>query len=256
MQLNGGAQRPMRLLRRAVRNLRHNTLRGAVQTALAVIEDQAFDWRYGVDTAGSIHLKDLTINSRHVANGVDYTPTRTRYFREILRDLRVPRDSVFVDLGAGKGRILLLAARTGCFRKVVGVEFSADLCRIAGRNIDRFRRRDASDASFEVVHCDAADYAVQPDQNVFFMFNPFDRVVMRPVVERIAHSLRENPRQIWLIYLNVKEDCREILVENGYGEIGQVSYGNATVSIFAHRGEQRVQPQAEAGFGESIRAGL
>jgi hypothetical protein len=69
-----------------------------------------------------------------------------------------------------------------------------------------------------VVHRDAADYNVQPDQNVFFMFNPFDHIVMQHVIEHIAHSLEEVPRPIWLIYLNVKNDCRRVLVENGVHE--------------------------------------
>ena len=228
----------MRVLRRALKNMRRNSLRGMVQTALAVIEDQAFDWWYGVDTAGSISLKDLTINSRHVAHGVDYIPTRTRYFREILRALRVPRDSVFVDLGAGKGRMLILAARSGCFRKVVGVEFSAKLCRAAEQNIHRFQRHRASNVSFEVVHSDAADYEVQRDQNVFFMFNPFDHVVMQQVVHHVARSLEETPRPVWVIYLNVQKDCRSLLVGKGYEEIAQVSYGNAEASIFLWEKDQ------------------
>jgi cation diffusion facilitator family transporter len=229
----------MRVLRRAIKSVRRNTLRGTVQTALAVIEDQAFDLRYGVDTRGTIHLKDLTINSRHVEHGVDYAPTRVRYFRAILRALPIQPDSVFVDFGAGKGRILLLAARSGCFRKVVGVEFSVDLCRAAERNIRRFQRRRARNVRFEVVHGDAADYHVQPDQNVFFMFNPFDHIVMRQVIKHVAHSLEERPRPIWLIYLNVKDDSRRLIVQNGYKEANQVSYGNAMVSIFVNDGANR-----------------
>ena len=224
----------MRLLRRAIRNVRRNTLRETAQTALAVIEDQAFDWRYGVDTSGTIGLKDLTIDSPHVTHGVDYFPTRARYFREILHALRVPQDGVFVDLGSGKGRILLMAARSGRFRKVVGVEFSAELCRVAKENIRRFEHHCPSHVKFEVVHGDVADYDVQPDQTVFFMFNPFDDIVMRPVLNRLAHSLGESPRQIWLIYLNVDEDCRKLLVEKGYEETGGLRYGNAAVSIFTN----------------------
>jgi SAM-dependent methyltransferase len=225
----------MRLLRRAIRNARRNTLRETLQTTLAVIEDQAFDWRYGVDTSGAIDLKDLAIASPHVTHGVDYFPTRARYFREILQALRVPQDGVFVDLGSGKGRILLMAARSGRFRKVVGVEFSPELCRTAERNIHRFQRRCPSDVKFEVVHADVAEYEVQRDQTVFFMFNPFDDVVLRPVLDRLKHSLEEAPRQIWLIYLNVDERCRRLLVDEGYEETDGPRYGNAAVSIFTNR---------------------
>jgi SAM-dependent methyltransferase len=244
----------MRLLRRAVRSVRRNSLRGTMQTALAVIEDQAFDWRYGVDTSGMIDLKDLAIDSPHLAHGVDYVPTRARYFRQILRALRVPQDSVFVDLGSGKGRTLLMAARSGRFRKVVGVDFSVDLCEAAERNIRRFQRRCPSHVEFEVVHGDVADYDVQPDQNVFFMFNPFDHVVMRQIIEQFAHSLEEKPRRIWLIYLNVDEDCRRLLVQKGYDERDRVRYGNALVSIFVNAGEQPSRSRLQAGFGQTIRS--
>jgi precorrin-6B methylase 2 len=222
----------MRVLRQAIKDVRHNSAWQMVQVALAVIEDQAFDWRYGVDTRGITPLKDLAIDSHHVAHGVHYAPTRVRYFRTVLRALPIPRDSVFVDIGSGKGRMLLLAAQSGCFRKVVGVEFSAELCRTAGQNIRRFQRHCAGNVTFEVVHADAADYDVQPDQNVFFMFNPFGPVVMRQVVERIGQSLEERPRLIWVICLGLRKGCPSILAEGGYKETGRVAYGSAKISIF------------------------
>jgi cyclopropane fatty-acyl-phospholipid synthase-like methyltransferase len=49
-----------------------------------------------------------------------------------------PRDFVFVDLGSGKGRVILRAA-TRPFRRVEGVEFSEPLHRVALRNIDNAR---------------------------------------------------------------------------------------------------------------------
>jgi hypothetical protein len=88
--------------------------------------------------------------------------------------------------------------------------------------------------TFEVVHADAADYEVQPDQNVFFMFNPFGPVVMQQVVQRIGQSLEEVPRRIWLICLGLKKGCPSILAEGGYQEMGLVNYGSAKVAIFVN----------------------
>lgn len=227
----------MRALRQALRNVQRNSFWGTVQTVLAVIEDQAFDWRYGVDTSGTIRLKDLAIDSRHVAHGVHYTPTRARYFRAILRALLIPPGSVFVDFGAGKGRMLLLAAQSGCFRKVVGVEFSVELCRTAEHNIRRFRHR-AGDVRFEVVCGDAADYQVQPDQNVFFMFNPFDHVVMQQVLRHIALSLAERSRPIWVLSIGVRSECMTLLAESGYTQAGRIIYGSAKVSVFVNDADQ------------------
>ena len=224
----------MQMMRQALKDLRRHSPWEMVQTAVAVIEDQAFDWRYGVDTRGITPLAELAIDSRHVAHGVHYAPTRVRYFRAVLRALPIPRDSVFVDLGAGKGRMLLLAAQSRRFRKVVGVEFSAELCRTAERNIRRFQRHDAGNVTFEVVHADAADYEVQPDQNVFFMFNPFGPVVMQQVIRRIGQSLEERPRRIWAICLGLRTGCPSILAEGGYQETSRVTYGSARISIFTN----------------------
>jgi precorrin-6B methylase 2 len=225
-----------------------------VQTALTAIDDLAFDWRYGLDTSGITPLKELAIDSRHVAHGVHYAPTRVRYFQAVLRALPIPRNSVFVDLGAGKGRMLLLAAQSGRFRKVVGVEFSAELCRTAEQNIRRFQRHCGGSVRFEVVHADAADYEVQPDQNVFFMFNPFGPVVMEQVVRRIGRSLEEMPRRTWVICLGLREGCPAILAENGYQETGLVTYGSAKVSILVNDASQiksRSYSQAREGLAVS-----
>jgi precorrin-6B methylase 2 len=244
----------MRVLRQALKDVRRHSPWEMVQTALAVIEDQVFDWRYGVDTGGITSLADLAIDSRHVAHGVHYAPTRVRYFRAVLRALPIPRDSVFVDLGAGKGRMLLLAAQSGRFRKVVGVEFSAELCRTAKQNIRRFQRHYAGNVTFEVVHRDAADYEVQSDQNVFFMFNPFGPVVMQQVIQHMGQSLEEAPRRIWVICIGLRKGCPSILAEGGYKETGRVNYGSAKVSIFVKDAGQigsRNYSQARKGLAVS-----
>jgi precorrin-6B methylase 2 len=222
----------MHALQQAFKDLRRNSPWEMVQTALAVIEDQAFEWRHGVDTKGVTPLAGLAIDSRHVVHGVHYAPTRVRYFRAILQALPIPQDSVFVDLGAGKGRMLLLAAQSGRFRKVVGVEFAAELCRTAEQNIRRFRHHYAGNVAFEVVHADAADYEVQPDHNVFFMFNPFRHVVIQQVVQHLGQSLENVPRRIWLVCIGLSDESMSILRASGYEQTARVTYGSAKALIF------------------------
>jgi SAM-dependent methyltransferase len=229
----------MRFLRRLVNTVRRNGLRGLAQTALTLTEDKLFDWRYGVATSGLIHLASLAIEGPNVVHGVDYQPMRARYFRLMLHEIEVPKDSVLVDFGAGKGRILLLAARTGCFKKVVGVEFSPDLCHAARQNIDAFRDLRSSDVDFDVVNADVANYHVCPDQNVFFMYNPFDQVVLEQVLRNIDESLIQRPRPVWIIYHGVDENCLNLIADReGYVEIRHLSYGNARVTVFVNSGAQ------------------
>src|SRR5689334_21283292 len=57
-----------------------------------------------------------------------------------LRALRPGPADVFVDLGAGKGRALLMAGRLP-YRRVVGIELDPELAQCARRNVEQARRR-------------------------------------------------------------------------------------------------------------------
>jgi SAM-dependent methyltransferase len=138
-----------------------------------------------------------------------YFPTRGRAFKRLLAHLHAPAGSTFVDLGCGKGKVLLLASRSR-FSRVVGVEFSATLCNIARRNVQRYSHRVSTTPQIDIVCCDAAQYVFRPDENVFFMFHPFGATVMERVIDNLQRSLSETPRPVWIIYtLPVLRDMLE-----------------------------------------------
>jgi predicted RNA methylase len=106
-----------------------------------------------------------------------------------------------VDVGCGKGRVLIVAAEYG-FERVVGVEFSEELCEIARSNVTVYARKHGLSTNVEVVHRDAAEYEFRADDNVLFFFNPFDSAVMERVLENVRRSLERHPREITLLYYN------------------------------------------------------
>ena len=66
---------------------------------------------------------------------VRYQPSSVEEFGRLMGKLDVDhREFVFVDYGSGKGRVLMLAADYP-FKRIVGVEFSPPLDRIARENI-------------------------------------------------------------------------------------------------------------------------
>ena len=172
--------------------------------------DYAFDLKYGTDTRRIIELQDLDIKSENKSRGVRCEPTRAIPFRRLLRVLNLPKDSVFVDLGCGKGRILLLACEFG-FKRVKGVDFSPQLCEVAKKTLAIYKQKKGLGAEVVIMESDVVDYRLQDDENIFFMFNPFDKVVMERVVGNIAQSLRRKPRPCWLIYYNPV--CRNLIEE-------------------------------------------
>ena len=102
--------------------------RGLVRTskvAGSALLDLSFDLRYGTETMRWVWVEDLGANSEHDVNAVGYRATKARSLQKLISKLDLPRDRAFVDLGSGKGRVLLLAAQLG-FQKVVGVD--TELC--------------------------------------------------------------------------------------------------------------------------------
>lgn len=112
--------------------------------------------------------------------------------------LALPKETAFVDMGCGKGKALLLACEYG-FRRVVGVEFSAELCEIARTNLARYAQRSGFRGAAQIVHGDVLEYAIH-DESVFFLYNPFNAVVLRALLANIGRSVRRLPRRVWLVY--------------------------------------------------------
>lgn len=161
--------------------------------------DFLFDLRYGTDTRRWVDAEELDTDSENKAHAVHYQATKARPFLKLLRSLGLPKDSVFVDFGSGKGRVLLLAAFHG-FKRVVGVEFSPQLCALARRNIAAFSKVAAVGSPIDVVEADATRFEIGADLNVFYLYNPFDPPVLSKVLDNLRRSVEATPRQLWLIY--------------------------------------------------------
>jgi hypothetical protein len=117
----------------------------------------------------------------------------------------MPDDAVLLDLGCGKGRVLMVASEFE-FREVRGVEFAHELCVVARRNIASYRRWHRRATRFDVVESDVLDYSVRPDENVFFFFNPFDGLILERVIANIAASIDAAPRRILIVYFNPQHE--------------------------------------------------
>lgn len=176
--------------------------KGLWRTTLIVywhFRDLAFDFKYKTDTMGWRELSTLNVVGVNRDHGVQYQPTQARALSKVLEGIDLPREGMFLDLGCGKGRTMILMAEFG-YRRIVGVEFAELLCEVARRNLAGYKRRFSSSAEFEVVHADAAEYPIPDDVRAIYLCNPFDHVVMAKVVQNIEASLRRRPRQLHIIY--------------------------------------------------------
>lgn len=164
--------------------------------------DRALDHRYGATTRGGVTPDQLTVTGPNRDLGIEYMPTPGWVLRRILQRLPgAPAEFVFVDVGAGKGRMLLVAAELG-YKRVVGVEFARELIDIARANAAGQRRRRPDATEVEVLHEDATTFAVPDEPCVFFLYHPFDAPVLEAFVENVRRFWEHRPRPIYLVYVN------------------------------------------------------
>lgn len=165
-----------------------------------------FDWRNGVDTGGWVPLTGLAIRGGNLANGNMYYPTNLGSAKQILRDLPIEDHSryTFVDFGSGKGRMLLIASHYP-FRRVLGVEFAAELHAIAEANIARYRNRRRVCAEVRSLNEDAGDFAFPDGDLVLYFFFPFRRTLMEALMRRLERAIEAQPRDVLLVYMGNPE---------------------------------------------------
>jgi hypothetical protein len=113
--------------------------------------DLDYDWEHSVDTTrsnvgfGTQFLTGVT--------GRPYFATEPWLFEQMMQAVALSiqqsevshrtvaqaglQDFTFIDLGSGKGRVLLMAAAYG-FKRIIGVEFMPELHRVAEENIRKY----------------------------------------------------------------------------------------------------------------------
>lgn len=161
-----------------------------------------YDKVHGANTDGVIPLADLKVHSENTKHANHYEPTRQRLAKRIIYSLPIRHsDFSFLDFGAGKGRVLLIAARLP-FKAVTGIEFAQDLCAIAKENIAHIPARSRAAASIECHYGDATAYKLPGGSLVCYFYNPFNEVLMQVMVERLRETLRNDPRDIYVVYVN------------------------------------------------------
>lgn len=194
-----------RTVANAVRFLRRNGTRRFVAHVVERVQETFHERYLNIDTAGGVAVALL--------GGPDesyYSPISYAAFAAAMRRIRSTPDDVFVDYGAGKGRVVVLAA-TYPFRRVTGVEFVPALAEQARENIARAAYR-LRCPDVQVIVADAARLPVADDATVLHFFNPFRGATLDAVIRHLRESLARRPREVTVLYAN-PDDFERALAE-------------------------------------------
>lgn len=177
-----------------------------VQSALLTatwMQFRYFDWRHRVQTTGRLLVPEMDTVTTDTALAGFYLPSHPRSGRRILSLLPIEThaDYTFIDLGSGKGLMLLLAAEYP-YRAVRGVEFSRKLHAIASQNVASYRNPRQRCFDVASVNVDARDYEFPLTPLVVYLFNPFRHELLGQVLKNLDASVAAAPRDVLVVYLN------------------------------------------------------
>lgn len=165
--------------------------------------DAEYDWEHRVNTtSATVGWRDRLLGVFHSP----YQPTESALFHEMLEALQQRSHSdfynfVFIDLGSGKGRTLLMASDYP-FRRIVGVELLPALHRAAQDNLKQYRSELQKCFALESICGDATEFSFPDEPTVLYLFNPFSESGLRRMIANLEQSLRAHPRAMFVLYHN------------------------------------------------------
>jgi hypothetical protein len=176
--------------------------------------DLDYDWENSVNTTRS-NVGFLTQLQAGLLGGAYYA-SDPWIFEQIMQALPIDfARFTFIDLGAGKGRALLMASDCP-FKKIIGVEFMPDLCRAALENITNYSSERRQCAQIEMACMDACDFEFPDGPLVVYLFNPFSEPIFVKVMENLRQSLMRAAREVFVTYRYTEHE--RLLAEAGWLE--------------------------------------
>ncbi len=186
--------------------------------------DAEYDWDYRVNTtSATVGWRERLLGQFHSA----YQPTDPALFNEMMSGLKISfREFTFIDMGSGKGRVLLMAADYP-FHRIVGVELFPALHRVAQENLKAYHSDSQRCFTLETVCGDAREFVFPPEPILLYLFNPLPERALIDVITNLDHSLGQSPRVVYVLYHNPL--LEHVLIRHpAFSKIG----GNGLYSLF------------------------
>jgi SAM-dependent methyltransferase len=170
-----------------------------------------FDRQFGTDTGGLIPHDGLVTghaNDAHITAYYAVAPSILDTLIDLWQQSSPPYAIdryTFLDVGAGKGRAMLIASLHP-FRQVAGIELNPALAAITRNNLQLFAEHpEASQlAPVTVFEGDALEAPLPSTPTVAFLFHPFEAPVLRRFLARAKQHFAERPGAFDILYVNAE----------------------------------------------------
>ncbi len=174
-----------------------------------------FDQLHGTDTSGlipgSVIAQGTSARPAELTAYYGVAPSILNGLLDIWLQRTTPHPierTVFLDVGAGKGRAMMVASQFP-FLRVEGVELNSKLARIATANISLWEKDAQANALSPLTlhHADATTHPLPQEPTLAFLFHPFELPILRRFLRHVETSLTKHPRPFDLFYVNAEHDA-------------------------------------------------
>ncbi len=212
--------------------------------------EERFDDMNGTETSTIYEQLELpdAISVERVTECSTYHPSPIKSVRCNLDNLKAKginyQDYVFIDIGSGLGRNLLIASDYP-FKGIIGVEVSAYLCQKALANAAQYRSRHPDTAPIEIRCVNALDYNLPDENMVLYFWEPFGRKSADEFCSKLNVYLSSHDRKMILIFLGrafagIKNSKKFKLVDMFETEDNTISKGKYFLaSVFENKSSGR-----------------
>lgn len=128
-------------------------------------------------------------------SGVGAYPTQNCDYLSLSKCFKyiiIKDNDVIVDVGCGKGRVFNYLLNLKCKNKLIGIEIDQEIALFTKERLRNY-------LNVNIIHGDILEN-IPPDATIFFMFNPFNEVIMRKFKKRLEEVFKD--KKITVIYLN------------------------------------------------------
>ncbi len=153
------------------------------------------DQYLNIATEGTQWISEATLHHNR------YEPTPYLHLKELFNRHPLGVDDGLVDFGSGKGRLNFYAHdRFGC--RSTGIELNTSFFTEALKNLETYNHKGKSHRAAGRIDFReglAQDYHIQPEDTVFYFFNPFSEQIFMKIVDNILLSAENFPRDLTII---------------------------------------------------------
>lgn len=142
---------------------------------------------------------------------------------DFVKHYKSTNDGELVDFGAGKGRVAIYLNKKLNI-PITAIEINELTFEEAKRNIELYKKD--NETKLSLVNEYAEDYKITKEQRRFFLFNPFNVVIFRKVINNIKRKANEYEEDIEVILYYPLYEYQELLYKEGFEVIQTINPRN------------------------------